>query len=30
MLDAAENEADGGERFPSDLSKSGAIKENDR
>jgi hypothetical protein len=30
MLDAAENEADDGKRFPSDLSKSGAIKENDR
>jgi hypothetical protein len=30
MLDAGENEADDGKRFPSDLSKSGAIKENDR
>ncbi len=27
MPDAGENEADDGKRFPSDLSKSGAIKE---
>jgi len=26
VLDAGENEADDGKRFPSDLSKSGAIK----